>query len=490
MEDKNIKKINIFTYFCLALALVSTVSYMLYAIITSSDIVNQIVGIISSIVLAIFSILYVIMGLFAQNKGNKVFIIIGSLLLAFYSLFQIIVGIIPKDYVLDFTNKDIKEVVYWAEERDILIEQEFKNSDTVTKYKVISQSIKEGTSTKRIKKITVVVSDGPNENIETDVTSMIGWKLDDVIKYIDDNHLTNVNILFEFNNKINKDIIFDQDIKDVIKRNQPITLKSSLGKETDIKNVTMDNLVGLDIFHALIYLKRNNLNYTIQYGYSEDKLEGTVIKQSIKKWDIVNPKTDSIIITVARNTGITVPDLTKLSATEINTWITENRLKVEFVEEYDDNIKVGKVIYTSPTKGNTVEIGNTIKVVLSKGQIRMIAFTNVDDFKTWAAEHEIGYNIEYQFSNTVDAGKLIFSSHSVNQLIKNTDTVNLIISQGGNTIIPNLIGMSKENALSSCSNAKIKCILTSDTGSKVIKQSMRSGSNVPVQTTVTLTLGE
>lgn len=504
MEEKNefIDEVNkqnkifqIFTYFCLALSLVSTITYMLYAILTSSSIVNQIISIISVIILAIFSVLYVIMGMFAKSKKVKIFLIIGSLLLSFYSIFQIITIVTtPKDLVLDFTGKDIKEVVSWASERDILVEQEFKNSDTVLQYKIISQDVKAGTPTKKLDKIKVIVSDGIDTSVSTEVTSMIGWDLDDVITFIDENHLTNVTINFEFSNTIKKDKIISQDIISEIKRDEPITLISSLGKESELKNVTMDNLVGLDTFHALVYCGRNYLKCTTQYAYNEDKEEGTILKQSIKKWEVINPKDKTeLVLTIARKNDITVPDFTKMSATEINTWAINNRLKIEFSEEYDDAIKTGKVISSNYVKGNIVHVDDTIKIVLSKGQLRMIKFTTVDEFTAWAEEKGVVYSIDYQYSDSVETGKLISASHKENQLIKNTDTVKLVISQGGNTTVPNLIGMTKSEAEIACKKANIICVINDNGNSAyntVIKQSMRSGSNVPTNTTITITLGE
>lgn len=490
------KRFQVFTYFCLALSLVSTITYMIYTILSTNTIVNQIISIICVIILAIFSMLYVITGMFARNKKVKVLLIIGSLLLSFYSIFGIVLGIFTsRDVVLDFTGKDIKEVVAWAEERNILIEQEFLYSDTVPQYKIISQSVKEGTATKKIDKIQVVVSDGIDASIRTDVSNMVGWKLDDVITFIDENHLTNVTINFEFSDTIKKDIIIRQDIIQEIKREEPITLVSSLGKESELKSVTLENLVNLDTFHALIYCGRNHLNCSIQYAYSEEKEEGTILKQSIKKWEVISPKENrELILTVARKNEITVPDLSKMSATEITTWATNNRLKIEFSERYDDSTKVGKVISSSKVKGSTVKVGETICITLSKGPIYMVPFTTMDAFIEWAEKNDIAYTIDYQYSTNIPAGKLISSSHQEDQLIKNTDTIELIISQGSSTIVPNLLEMTKEEAIKSCNRANIKCkfIYLNDTNTYTIvtKQSMKSGSNVPIHTTVTVTLGK
>lgn len=495
-KERKDKIFQIFTYFCLALSLVSTITYMIYTILNSNNILSQIVSIISVIILAIFSILYVIVGMFAKSKKVMIFLVIGSLLLSFYSIFQVIVDITtPSDLVLDFTGKDIKKVVTWAEDRNIFVEQEFRNSDTIPKYKIISQNIKAGTSTKNLNKMLVIVSDGIDTSVSTEVTNMVGWNLDDVITFIDNNHLTNVTIEFEFSNTVEKDKIISQNVIREIKRNEPVTLVSSLGREENLKSVTMDNLVGLDTFHALIYLGRNHLNYSIEYAYNDEKDEGIVLKQSIKKWKVINPNDDEkIIITICKKDKITVPDLSKMNITEINKWATENRLKIEVKEEYDDTIKLGKVVGYSPSKGNMIDINSTVYIVISKGQLRMIKFSDIDSFKTWALENGVLYTVDYQFSNTVEKGKLVSSSHKENQIIKNNDTIKLIISQGSNTIIPNLIGMTEEEANNSCSKANINCkyVYLDDNNDYTIitKQSIKSGINVPANTTVTLTLGK
>lgn len=489
--NKKDKLLQILTYFCLALAFVSTVTYMIYTILTSSNLYSQIISIIGVILLAIFSVFYVIMGMFAHSNKVKIFVVIGSVLLASYSLIQVIFGIIPKDLVIDFTGMDIKEVVNWANSRNILIEQEFKNSDDFSKYMIISQNVEEGTPVKKVNKIKVVVSDGASNIVETDVNNMVGWKLDDVIKFIDDNHLTNVTIKFEFNDKVDKDIIFEQSVIAVIKRNEPVTLKSSLGKESNLKSTTLDNLIGQDLFHALVYLGKNNLKYKIEYAYSDND-ENIVLKQSLPKWTVINPNSNEVVVlTIAKKDNITVLDLSSMNQNEITNWATNNRLKVEFSYQYDEKIKKDKVVSFLPSKDTSIKVGSIIKVVISKGQLRMIEFTNTEDFIEWAKDNDVAYTIDYKFSNTVEKGKLISSTHEANSIIKNDEAINLVVSQGNNTIVPNLIGMTIDEAKVSCKDANITCKFiyqNYNNTNNVIKQSMRSGSNVPVNTTVTLTI--
>ena len=181
-----------------------------------------------------------------------------------------------------------------------------------------------------------------------------------------------------------------------------------------------------------------------------------------------------------------------MTASEITEWATDNKLKINFLEEYDDTIEQGKVISSSKLKGDTVEVGDTIDIVLSKGQIKMIKFTTVDDFKEWAQENDITYQIEYQFSNSVKAGKIIQASHEAGDVIHNTDTIYLVISQGGTTTVPDFLGKNKEEAKDLCSDNYLKCEFVYEASDQdkdtVIKQSMKKNSNVPTDTSVTITL--
>ena len=493
-ENINTKKIDnlmIFTFASLALALVSTITYMIYTLVTSGSFIDHVISIISVAILVIIAVVLVLAGFFIENKKAKIFISIASLILAFYSIFQVIIDVVsPKDFVLDFTNVDIKEVVSWAKERDIEVIQEYAYSDKIEEFHVIKQDVEKGTPVKKVNKLKVTVSNGSDPSKKAEVTNMVGWKLDDVIKFIDDNHLTNVTIKFQFDVTVPRDTIISQDIIREIKRNEPVTLVSSLGREDSFPSVTLESMVGLDTFHALVYLGRNNLKYSLEYQYSDKEKEGTVLKQSIKKWTVI-PKNSKevIILTIAKQNEVTVPDLSKMTEIEITEWATDNRMRIDFVEEYDDSVKVGKVISYNYPKGSVIAPGTIIEVIISKGQVKMIEFTDLASFKTWADEYDVSYNIDYQYNDNVAAGKLISSSHKKGDIIKNSDTVKLVISQGGNTKIPSLIGLTKANAESTCKNANIKCSFTGN-GDKVIKQSMQANSTVPAGTSITVTVGE
>lgn len=500
-RDDQISKSKLVMYISLACCFVLMITYFISSILHSYDMLDQMEFLIGIIILSLFTVLFTITCLFLDKKKTRIFVIISSIIFSIYFLFQLliqnsIINLPKQNTVLNFYGKDIQEVVSWAEKNNILVETIYEHSDNFPIYQVINQNVMPGTLTKKIDKIIIVVSDGPNVDKETIIPDMKNWDIDQVIDFVDENYLTNVTIDFEFNNQIEKDLIFFQENEsDKMLRNSKIYLKASLGKKENLDSIAMKNLVGMNTFHATTWLGRNAINYEIVYGYSDKYDDGTVIKQSITKGKIIDKeRSKTVTLTIAKKNEITVLDFTKLSASEITNWATENHLKIEFEEEYDDTIDEGKVIRSSKAKGDTVSVGDTIRIVLSKGQIKMISFTDIDAFRKWADENDVTYNIEYQFSNTVDNGKLISSSHKENQVIKNTDTVQLVISQGGKTTIPDFIGKEKDEVEKLCKEYYLECeiVYSSDSNNigKVIKQSLKKNSTVPSNTSITITIAK
>lgn len=485
----------IFTFFTLALSLVSTITYMIYTIVSNGSFINHITGILAVIILVIFSIILVITGFYIENKKAKIWIIIASLLLTIYSIIQIIVGInTPKEILPNFIGKDIKEVTTYLKERKIDIIKEYEYSEEYEKYQIISQSIKEGTEIRKIKDIKLVISNGIDETKVTKVDDMVGWNLDDVIKFIDDNKLTNVTINFVFSNTKPKDTIISQDVIKEITRNEPITLTCSLGRELDQKSVVMEDLVGLDLFHATIYLKRNNIKYSIIYSSDSDK-EDIVLKQSIKPYEVINTnRNQEMVLTISKLDETTIPDFSKMSKSSIDSWADKNRINIEYEEEYDDTIKEGKIISFNAKVGDNIQVGSTIKIKISQGQLKMIEYTSVSKFEEWAKENKVSYSISYDFSDSVSQGKLISTTHNKGDIIKNNDTVKLVVSEGGYTIVPNFIDLNLEDAKKKCVDNKISCSFSYQDNNIdytiITKQSMKANSKVPDNTSITLTIGK
>ena len=94
-----------------------------------------------------------------------------------------------------------------------------------------------------------------------------------------------------------------------------------------------------------------------------------------------------------------------MSLTEITKWAIKNKIKLNFSDKQDDKIKENKVIEASSKEGDVIEQGSTLKIVISKGGLKMQNFKSLSDFYSWANKYN--YEEEHEFSDTVPAGEVI-----------------------------------------------------------------------------------
>ena len=181
-----------------------------------------------------------------------------------------------------------------------------------------------------------------------------------------------------------------------------------------------------------------------------------------------------------------------MSMVEITEWVVENKLKLEFTNKYDDSVKENNVISANYDKGDKIEQGSTVKVVISKGNLVMENFKSFDEFKKWADKYDISYEEKHEFSDDVPQGEVISYSYKKGDTIKNGDSIVVTISDGKECKVPDVIGMSKSKAIDALEEAGLNYNFVTQSSSKskntVIKQSISAGSKVSSGTTITITI--
>ncbi len=483
----------------LGISLMTTLIYFIYTVIKSMQIANQIATMISISLLCLFVSVFVGSAFINKDKKSK-YLLVASILITCYSTFNLLydIGIIrlPNQGIVDnYYNKSLTEAIKWASKNNITLNQIYENSDSIDNYHIISQNVTPGTLTKKIKEMTITVSIGPDYGKEVTIPSMIGWTVDEVIKFVEDNHLNN--IVIDFTMATNeKDTIISQVGSGSMKRNDYIYLVASLGNEEITEPVTMSDLTNKSTFYAVTWLKRNGLKYELAYDYSNKIMKDHVVKQSIAKDSNANPVSDIIKLTISKGGKITVPDLLNMTIEKVTQWIINNRLKISFTDQYDEKIKIGKIISANYKKGDIVEEDTLIMVVVSKGKLIMPSFDNVNSFIDWATKYNVPYQEDYQFNNDVDQGQIIKFSINNGETIKTGDTITVYISQGEPVTVPNFIGKSKTAITKECGNLGLSCTFVygnySETVAKDIatNQSKTSGSEVVKGTNISITLSK
>lgn len=479
----------------LFLTLISSILYFISILIYKENDLNIINLLISVLLLFMFTIFFILSAI-KNTSRKKATLFISSLFLTLYNSFGIVTNMnlisIPiNNKVIDFSNKSLTEVVEWASKNNITLNQEYEYNDMIAEYNVIAQNKTPGTNIKNIKELTVSISEGPNPLKEVVVPDMTTWDSKRVLSFISQNYLSNVEVKFIESDK-EKDTVIEQSKKGNLKRNEKIELTFSYGEEI-IHEVNLMDLTNKSKFEAEFYLKQNKINYEIKDDFSSKIKRGNVLKQSINPGKIVKIDDDKLVLTVSKGKKIKVPDLTNMSITKITKWIIENRLKLEFTDQYDEKIKDNKVIRANYQKGDIIEQGSVVTIVISKGKLIMPEFKSIIDFYDWADKYSIRYEEKHEFSDTVKAGEVISYSVKSGKTIKNDEVIIVTISDGKESIVPDIVGDTKANAISKLKEEGLGYNFiyqnsTKFSKDKVISQSISAGSKVSNGTTITVVL--
>ena len=496
---KKTYKSNFLTAFLLFITMVLETCYLGYNIIYMTEEKNQLFLIINSVILLIITGSFGLGMFVKKERGRRVMNVITSLLLVAAIGFNILVAtdtiqLPTKSVVLDFRNQQVIKAMKWANSHNINLTTKYEYSDEFETNTIMKQSVEPDTLTSKVKSMEVVVSNGPNYDLEVNIPDMIGWNIDDVVEVIKKNKMDHVTIDYEFRDDITRDEEFEQNKSGNMKRSDELKLKFSLGREEDLEPVELKDLTDMEEFDATLWLKRNGIQYDIIYEYNDDVEKGKVIKTDPKKGTVIKQSEMKIKLYISKGKKITAPDFTTMSLEEIEEWANQNHMKINYSSEYSNSVKIGKVIRASVQKGDTIDEGTTIHIITSKGPLKMISYgdNDVDKIRSFANENGLQFVLNEEFNNDVEKGKIISVDKKPGQTLSQTETITVVVSLGKKRSIPNFIGMTRSEAKNACDNNGLSCTFnyaySTKTKDTVINQNKTAGSEVAEGTNVILTI--
>ena len=455
---------------------------------------SPILSIINSLLLTVFTILFVVISI-TYNRKKKGMIFFSSLLLLGYFLlginshFKLIKT--PINTVPNFQGKSLTSVIKWAEKNKVTIHQEYEYSDMIPEYQIISQNVSEKEAVKDIKELTISVSEGANPSKEIIVPNMVTWNDKRVLNFIKKNYLSNVVVDFVESDQAQNTVI-EQNTSGSLKRDDELHLTFSYGEELGFDEVTLIDFTNKSKFEVEFYMKQHKLRYEFKDDFSSKIKKGLALKQNIKAGEKVKVDDEKVVVTISKGPKVKVPDIKKMSISEVTKWAINNKLKLNFDEEYDDSVKENSIIKADYNKGDIIEQGCIVKVTLSRGNLKMPKFKSLNDFYQWANKYNIDYEEKHEFSNKVKAGEVIEYSHKAGQAIKKNDTITVTISDGVKKKVPDLEGLTKSEAIAKLDKVDLNYSFIYKNSDKkkniVIDQSIKAGSEISSGTTITITL--
>lgn len=486
-------KRNWFVGFLLILVLLGSLGYFLTGLFFQQK-VSLFQNLVESLILVFFVLLFFCICITSRKKGT---VILGSLLLLGYFSFGIITNmnlvLLPNfGQVENFTGKSLTEVIDWAEKNKIEVVQDYEYSDMVPEYSIISQDVSAGSRIKGIESIQVSVSEGPNPSKEVMVPNMVTWDSERVIYFINENYLSNVDIEFVSSEQA-VDTVIEQSKSGNLKRDENFKLTFSYGEELGYSEVKLIDFTKKSKFEVMFYMKQHQLKYEFKEKFSNKIKNGFAVDQSKKPGTMVKINDETIEVSISKGPKIKVPDLKKMSVSEITDWVIKNRLKLELTDRYDDSVKDNQVIEVNYSKGDVISQKTVIKVVISKGKLKMPKFDSYTDFREWADKYGISYEEKHEFSDEVEVGEVISYSYKKGDTIKNNDTIIVTISDGKKIEVPDLEGMKKDDIISKLKKLDLEYNFVYKNSSRIskdkaISQSIKAGSKVSKNTTITITL--
>lgn len=494
-DTKDKKKKNTIINILVILTIISCLGYFGGTILNGVNLKD----IVLALLLLLFTVFFVSVSVTnpSKKKGSN---ILALIVLIIYQAFGCLVMFniikMPTIKVMEnLVDKSLSSAVKWTTDNKIDLEQIYEYSDVVSEYHVIYQNVKPGTKLKNVKKLILTISEGPNPSKEIIIPSMIGWESETVLKYIEDNHLTNIKVEFvKSTSKANT--LIEQSKSGNVRRNEEIKFVFSYGEERDFSEIKLSNLTNKSKYEAMFYLAKNGIKYEFVYDFSDSIKKDNVISQNVEAGTMISLTGENVVtvkVTISKGPKIIVPDLKAMSVEDVTSWIIKNKLKVEFKDAYDENIAENKIISASHNKGDAVSEGMVITITISNGKLRMPSFKSLSEFREWATKYNINYDEQHEFSDSVAIGDVIRYSYKKGDTIKNNDTIIVTISDGKKISVPSVIGLIKSAAGTKLKSAGLNYNFVYRYNSnvekgKVSNQSISAGSTVSAGTTVTVTI--
>ncbi|SFQ16847.1 serine/threonine protein kinase [Lachnospiraceae bacterium XBB1006] len=208
--------------------------------------------------------------------------------------------------------------------------------------------------------------------------------------------------------------------------------------EEDSNQVEMIDVRGKTFDEAQKLLNEQNLGIQLEgTESSEEYEEGQIIKQSVAPGEMVDKNTTIKVVICAGKEGFALPDVRgKEEAEATSTLQSEpNNLVVSVSYKYDESVKAGQVISTSPEAGATVHAGDTITVYVSRGSeeapVPNVVGKKENEAKNALKGAGFSVSVSTKYDDSVAEGVVI--SQSVKDKAAVGSTVKIVVSLGAET---------------------------------------------------------
>lgn len=379
--------------------------------------------------------------------------------------------------VPSIVNYNLKSASEELESRKLLIEIEGKEvNDDKDEDTVVSQSVQKGTMVSENTVVGVTVSAKSGEFTMPNFLGIDERSCTEVLENIGVNYA----ITMEHNSNISQGCVVSQSISPYSKvtAGQRVDIVVSDGPEPDAKQPEGEAVVKelVDQPYESIVSSNSDDNIPVEVVervYDSSKPEGTVVQQYPPAGTVVEGSSSAdaneavkIVVTTS-NENVIIPDVTYLDRERAQKLLAYFGLKSEFSEEVSDTVADGLVFSQQPSPGQPGVIGDLVKVTVSKGKQKVSMPDTVGKTKEEAQKTLKDAGLAYTTTYDSDPAK---SDNEVTrqnitpstQVSKGTNVVLTVNTGSGTVKIPDIVGMSVNDADKIIVDAGLNLVIYAD----------------------------
>ncbi len=278
-----------------------------------------------------------------------------------------------------------------------------------------------------------------------------------------------------------------------------------IGAETEEipEEVVVPDLSGLTEDEARELLNESFLGYKKKASEKSPTLEeGLIMSQDIQAGDKVDPHTtiNVIVSSGIAEVLVTLPDVVGMSEDDAKKTLFDMDILMDSQADYSADVEAGHIISMNPEAGAEVAEDSTVTVVVSKGPAPIeapdLSGLSNEAAKAKLAELELEAKVTEEYSDTVDAGKVISQTTKAGTKLVAGDSVSYVVSKGKEPVeVPRLIGEPINDVIEALNDLGLKYKTVTKysntiTADKVISANISAGTKVQVGTTIELVVSD
>ena len=256
--------------------------------------------------------------------------------------------------------------------------------------------------------------------------------------------------------------------------------------------IEIPDLTGSDQAEALNDLQALGFKVGIENSADPNVPSGAVIRTQPLANTVTNPDTLVTIIVSVGPEAFPIPYILDLETARGVYIIKQSGFTVgQKIEVNDDNVPRGFIISQNPIAGTKMSPGSSVDLVISTGpsliEISDLSRKSLVDAIQILETLGLEYEFIEEYSEDVSVGLVSETIPGSGEIVTPDEIVTVIVSLGIKIEVPEVDGLTYQEALKILEEAGLLATVSGDTNGRIVKQIPRKGEFIDPNTPVELT---